>query len=1333
MINYLSGINILMVLLCLNAELRAATYRDFKTKTSGNWNATSTWQWYNGSSWADATWTPTSADENITIQAGHAVTITASVTVDQVDVKANLTLNAGVILTINNGSSTDFSISNSAYFYVYGTIINEGSFIKSSGVIHYYDNATYKHAQNSGTIEDAIWEANSTCEITGVTTTKPSNLDQSFGNFTWNCSLQTTIENFGNALSTVNGNFSLLSTGSGGIQISQSAVLTIKGDYYQSGGNFYLTIESSDNTIIVEGNFYLLAGNLSNPGGNGAHCGLIFTKSGTQTYVKTLPPTAQFYGEINIKVENGAILDMSDDIIDGSTGTFTLESGAGLKTMDPNGITSSGASGCIQVYGARSYAQGAFYTFYANGNQSTGNGFSTTLTGTLTVGSTSNATNLSITNGSVAVNNKLTLMSNSSANSSVSGTVSYGSGGTLEYIGGIGQTATSAEWPSSGGPPNVIINNSNGVSLPSGFGRTITGTLYLTSGAFSMGSNLLTLNNGAINKTSGSLTGGSTSSLTFSGAGSTSLPGVLNGLSKLTLNRSSSTITISGNTQVIDTLILTNGSFALSGGAISYGTNGTLKYNGSTTQTTANAEFPASGGPKNLFIKNTSGVILHAGRSLDGTLFLNSGAFSIGTANTLTLNKDISIVSGSLTGGSSSNITIGEYPSALTLPSIANGLNNLTVNRTSGVNLGASLTLGGTLSLTAGPLSIGSTTLTLNGLLIKSTGSLTGGLNSNIIAGGTGVVALDLPQVSLNNLTLNRSSGGIRQIGNITVNGTMTMTSGSLNNNGWTFQYGSGGTLKYNGTFSQTTTSNEFPVSSGPFNLYIDNAIAVGLHADRTVGGTLTLNTGQFSIGAHTLTLNGGITQNPDASLSGGGFSNIIFGENISGTNLPAVQLNDLTIHRSAGIGLSGNVTTEGNLSLESGSLAIGSTTLTVNGPISQSGGSLSGGSGSNIIFGGTGDAASLEAINLNTLTLNRASGLDLADSVTVYGQFILMNGQIRRHNYKLYGPSAMLRYNYFSTQSTSEEEFPDTGGPLSIMIEMVSNSDRMNLHGNKTVRGDLVLNRGIFSIGAHTLTLNGLIMPGLGSLAGGLTSNLVFDGSAGGTNLPGIKLNNLTINRATGIVMSGDVSVFGTLDLNSGTFSVNSYTLELNGGPISGTLSNLQTTMNSGLYFGGNATGISIPSVVLQLGKLKVANPNGVEMTTNLSVTISVIDSNYLICGDKSIIGPGMFMMASNSKLAVGHHLGVMGSISLGGPKMISPETDFEFNGTVDQHTNFLPTMTPWTIRNLIINNSNDAVVTLTENMTFTGDVEVMTQSNLKIDSSIQCEVQGDVVIHAD
>jgi hypothetical protein len=60
---------------------QAATTGDFRSHQTGNWSATVTWEYYNGSAWVTpAPSAPTGAG-TITIQSGHAVTVDGAVSI----------------------------------------------------------------------------------------------------------------------------------------------------------------------------------------------------------------------------------------------------------------------------------------------------------------------------------------------------------------------------------------------------------------------------------------------------------------------------------------------------------------------------------------------------------------------------------------------------------------------------------------------------------------------------------------------------------------------------------------------------------------------------------------------------------------------------------------------------------------------------------------------------------------------------------------------------------------------------------------------------------------------------------------------------------------------------------------------------------------------------------------------------------------------------------------------------------------------------------------------------------------------------------------------------
>lgn len=89
----------------------------FKSKASGNWNSTGTWETsMDNTNWIDATLTPTSSASSTTLLNGHTVTVTSAATAN------SLTINSGGYLVINSTSSLDLS----------GTLVNDNG---SSGLV----------------------------------------------------------------------------------------------------------------------------------------------------------------------------------------------------------------------------------------------------------------------------------------------------------------------------------------------------------------------------------------------------------------------------------------------------------------------------------------------------------------------------------------------------------------------------------------------------------------------------------------------------------------------------------------------------------------------------------------------------------------------------------------------------------------------------------------------------------------------------------------------------------------------------------------------------------------------------------------------------------------------------------------------------------------------------------------------------------------------------------------------------------------------------------------------------------------------------------------------
>ena len=410
--------SILGALICGSAWAQATG--DYRSVASGNWNATATWERFNGTTWVPAVATPTSADGVITVRSPNTVTVTAAVTVDQVVVDAGgqITQNA-ITVTIANSAvaGTDLIVN--------GTYRNAGTMtINASATVAFGAGGKYQHnfTTTPGTIPNATWDLASTCEIVGYTMNNnaPGNIGQSFGNFTWNCPGQTSNLSLAGGLTTVGGDMTVTATNTGQLRLTGATALalTIAGNYSQAGGtlNFVTTNNNANVAVSVAGNFSVSGGtfNMSDannsPGtltvtGNFSHTAgtiteaanasgtIVFNKAGTQTYTSggTVSNTIHF------TVNNGSTLALGTNIVTGG-GNFTLSSGAGLQIGSAGGIASSGATGNIQNTGTRSFSTGANYTYDGSAAQVTGTGLPATIN-SLTV---NNAAGLALTNSSTA-------------------------------------------------------------------------------------------------------------------------------------------------------------------------------------------------------------------------------------------------------------------------------------------------------------------------------------------------------------------------------------------------------------------------------------------------------------------------------------------------------------------------------------------------------------------------------------------------------------------------------------------------------------------------------------------------------------------------------------------------------------------------------------------------------------------------------------------------------------------------------------------------------------------------------------------------------------------
>jgi hypothetical protein len=366
------------------------------------------------------------------------------------------------------------------------TVQNTASLTKGAGTITFNPGSNYDHNRNTGTIPTSLWDVTSNCNITGVTTgtTPPSGLGQTFGNFTWNSTGQSGNIALAGGLTTIAGNFTMQSTGSGTTVLAGGAsTLIITGNLTISGGT--LNMSSAGAVIInLSGNYNQSGGTLTESGTGSGN--INFAGTTTQNFIKT---AGTISNTINFAVNSGATLNMSTYVLDddaSNLATFTLNSGASLISGHQYGTS---ITGNVQVGGTRTFNTGADYIFNYTGAGAQNTGTSFTGGNNVTISATNGATLTS----SATISGTLTLYSNFNASSvslilngpAIVGTPTNFTTNNATNL-TLGGTSASIVIPSSvTALNNLTINNANGVSL--GSSPVLSGNLALDGGNLILG------------------------------------------------------------------------------------------------------------------------------------------------------------------------------------------------------------------------------------------------------------------------------------------------------------------------------------------------------------------------------------------------------------------------------------------------------------------------------------------------------------------------------------------------------------------------------------------------------------------------------------------------------------------------------------------------------------------------------------------------------------------------------------------------------------------------------------------------------------------------------
>ncbi|MBO9198790.1 MULTISPECIES: pectinesterase family protein [Niastella] len=454
---------------------------DFRTVKSGEWSDMTTWQKWDGANWVDgmaATDYP-AYDNGVnvaTIQNGHTISYTQAFTNGFGYIQKTVIAAGGQLIVAAGKSLKVAGIDGTTIvLQVDGTLTNLGS-IGSNGKVLYQVNGKmvnsgsmsfntgdsvavgaagiFQHDMNGSLPPRISFASGSTLLVTGIKTAQTNlfTTPTTVSNLVWNCAGQQNYFALRNTLAAVTGNFTVQSTGTTYVALSQgTATLRIGGNYVQTGGSIYFNESNSGiiDSLVVAGDFTVSGGTFN---ANMKNSDPLYIKlNGSNRTFSHLGTLGNTHILVNGYYNLGSNLTLPTAgfglVVNGTlnTGTYIV-SGPGATTIANSAIVSFGAAtgidGNFANSGTKQYSINANYIFNGTAVQTTG----TTMPAgvhTLTVNNSTNVTlSAPLTAGIVNLTNgKLLLGDNTLTDTTITGNVpvnyfvTNGTGKLRQYLG----------------------------------------------------------------------------------------------------------------------------------------------------------------------------------------------------------------------------------------------------------------------------------------------------------------------------------------------------------------------------------------------------------------------------------------------------------------------------------------------------------------------------------------------------------------------------------------------------------------------------------------------------------------------------------------------------------------------------------------------------------------------------------------------------------------------------------------------------------------------------------------------------------------------------------
>lgn len=793
------------------------------------------------------------------------------------------------------------------------------------------------------------------------------------------------------------------------------------------------------------------------------------------------------------------------------------------------------------------------------------------------------------------------------------------SGAGVTYSGVVTLSSNAATSGASiGGAGDITL--SSGITGNFGLTKVGTGTLSLNGAS--------TRSAGNTSVDAGTLKLGSTSAL-----GTSAVPLVLNGG---TLDLATDTTVNAYNTTVTASSTVTTERATVGAGITN--TLGTLSINASTlTVNTNNAT--VTSGTAGLTFGNTTVTGNATFNVVNGTqpVVLTLGALNDAAApRTITKSGDGTLTLGtaatSLVNGTAVNITGGTLNSnnATALGTVA----NVTVSSGATFGVGAAQTVGalngsgGTVSLGANNLTIGST----NNLDASFSGTITG-LNGQITKAGTGTLTVTGNNTYTGNTTI---SAGTLQLGSAgdatntplgTATGGTTVSGGALDLNGFTL--GTAEALSLSGTGIRSsgalTNTNTGVAATWSGAVSLASSASIGGSGNILLTGAVSGSSALTKVGPNTLTLQGANTNSSTVTIVGGGLTlsgaNGALGSATGYTLNPGgtLTLDNSTNNNTNRLRDASAITANGgtfafthngaaatNYAETIGAVTTGSGDFTVNLSQAATGqtsavtaASFTRGTGSTILFSGTGLGNSTRNSFTSTAALTSSGGVLKGALIT---------GHTGGSTYDLVTPAAAgVAVTAFTTYVDGQTNWTANN------VEARPTADQ-TLSTNRTLNA-LMLDSGIDLLGPsadRTLTFGNAAM----IVQTGGTSTLTANGTSeyrlafGGTEGVIITIGSLILQRGdtTGITGNAGITKSG-----AGTFT------NLSDNANTGLL-----TINAGTWRAERAAGVTAHGTGTDVrangGELEVAN----NASTTFSNTDTEVYGNFTLSADRTTSGSG-------------------------------------------------------------------------------------------------------------